>query len=80
MRASWPIAAQLRQEVAEARLELDDAVLLHPPPRGVERSLRVEAVVDDAPHHLEVALRLHRAAHDAERPEKLSVLEQHARG
>ena len=79
MRASWPRARSAGRRCREARLELDDAVLLDPPARGVERGLGIETVVDDPPDHLEVALRLHRAAHDAERPEQLTLLEQHAR-
>ena len=72
-----PPGPQLGQEVRQPRLELDDAVVLHPPARCVERRLGVVAVVHDAAHDLEVTLGLHRSAHHPERPEKLAVLEEH---
>ena len=75
-----PLRAQLGQEVRQPRLELDDAVVLHPPARSIERRLRVVAVVHDPADDLEVALGLHRPTHHPERPEKLASLEQHARG
>ena len=60
---------QAGEEVPEPGLQPHDAVVLHAPARSVERSLRIVAVVDDPAHNLEVALRLHRPAHDTERPE-----------
>ena len=59
------------------RLELNDTVFLHSPARGIERGLRVVGVVDDPAHYLEMSLRLHRPTHHPERPEQLTVLEQH---
>src|SRR5439155_23971539 len=48
--------------------------LVHPPARPVDGSLRVLAIVDDAREHLHVALRLHRAAHQAESRDRPAVL------
>ena len=61
---------------ARARLERDAPPRVHPEARRVERALRVEAAVDERVHELEVALRLHRAAHHAERAPQLAVAEQ----
>ena len=56
-----PLRRRSGSEVRQPRLELDDAVVLDPPAWGVERRLRVVAVVDDPADDLEVTLRLHRA-------------------
>ena len=69
--------AKVGEEPGESWLELNDTILLHPPPWCVERSLRIVAVVDDAADDLKMPLRLHRPAHHAERPEQSAVLEQH---
>ena len=47
-----------------------------PESRRVEGALRVEAVVHEPAHDLHVRLRLHRAAHHAERAEQPSLLQQ----
>ena len=48
------------------------------PARGVAGFLHVHAEVDDVGQHLHVALRLHVAAHEAERHERLAVLHHEA--
>src|SRR5581483_3992338 len=71
-----PESAQRLLLPPQAGLELDGAVRLDAPARRVERGLRVGALVDEPQHDLEVALRLHRAAHDPERPEQAAALKQ----
>ena len=51
----------------EPLLELHDVAVDHEP-RPLERGLRVEPVVHDRGHELQVRLRLEESAHDAERP------------
>ena len=49
------------------------------PARSIERLLRIEIVVDQGADDLEVALRLHETAHDAEAGPEFAVLERHTR-
>src|SRR5271168_1281680 len=48
-------------------------------PRAVTGRLRILAVVDDAPHHLHVTLRLHGSAHHPEAHHRSAVLGQETR-
>ena len=48
------------------------------PARGVAGFLHVHAEIDDVGQHLHMALRLHVAAHQAERQERLAVLHHEA--
>ena len=71
-----PERAQLVELRRQAGLERHAPPRVDPEARRVERALRVEAAVDERVHELEVALRLHRAAHHAERAPQLAVAEQ----
>ena len=62
----------------ETRLDADFQALHDAVARPVARRLRILAVVGDAHHHLGVALRLHRAPHDAEAHHRLAVLRDEA--
>src|SRR5713101_2883284 len=62
----------------EPGLELHDSAFLDAPARSVERCLRIEVVVDEVRDNLEMPLRLHQAAHHAERAEQPSVGKEHA--
>ncbi len=56
----------------KSRLKLEAYVLIDIPARPVRRSLRVLPVVEDADHHLDVALWPHVPAHHAETHQGLS--------
>ncbi len=56
-----------RDGLGDAVLEGERTALLDAPPGCVRRGLRVDAVIDHPGEHLHMTLRLHRAAHDAER-------------
>src|SRR6185503_6263861 len=62
-----------------AFLDADVHALHEAEARAVARGLRALAVVGDAYHDLRVALRLHRAAHHAERHHRLPVARDEAR-
>src|SRR6266571_2261680 len=55
-------------------LYLDIALLAPEPARYIETGLGVHAVVEGVDDHLNVPLRLHVPAHDAERPNSLPIL------
>mmetsp|Transcript_19740 Transcript_19740/g.78614 ORF Transcript_19740/g.78614 Transcript_19740/m.78614 type:complete len:568 (+) Transcript_19740:124-1827(+) len=88
------VAARLQvadDVLADARLDRDRAAVGHEGaarrigralvvvPRRVARLLQAEAVIDEIRDDLRLALRLHEAAHDAEREPRLVVLEGEAR-
>src|SRR2546429_1820432 len=64
--------------VPEARLERDLPPFLDAEASGIQRCLWVGSFAEGM-DELDVSLRLHRAAHDAEGPEELAFLEEHPR-
>ena len=66
-------ALEIVGDVPEARLEAQQpavGILIEAPARGVERGLRAEAAVAQVRQQLQVPLRLHVAAHHAERADQ----------
>src|SRR5262249_40209997 len=77
--AHGPVAelVQLLVSLPEAFLQ-PDVLAVDPEAGSVERSLRIEPVVDERGDELHVRLRLDEAAHHAERPEQLAAAQQKA--
>jgi hypothetical protein len=74
-----PPAAQSVDDVGmDRRFDLDIFALAPIPARCIQRSLRVKAIIDHFDHYLQMALGLHMAAHDAERPDGLAIAGQEA--
>ena len=56
------------------RLDVEHVTGVHTPARCIETGLRILAVVDQPHHRLQMRLRLHRPAHDAERKHRFAIL------
>ncbi len=65
---------RLHDDRVDRRLYLDIALLAPEPARHIETGLGVHAVVEGVDDHLNMSLRLHMPAHDAERPDGLPIL------
>src|SRR5580658_9089479 len=73
---SWP-RLEISDSARQPGLAGDRAPTVRTEAPGVERPLRIERAVDDVAHDLNVGLRLHGPAYDAEGPEQTAVPEQH---